>query len=233
MIRQATWCSILHQLSQIREKQKFGSKSIPGHQQVPGRPQKGESMQVAEDVVWDGLVRGYIPSEALRINPKLQLHSVDGTVEVDPITFEVIRNTLLNINFEHGQTIQKLSISPITMIVRDFQCAILTEVGDVLCLGPYLLYLGNMLGLITKWILENRSGDPGISDGDVFLCNDPYIGTSHQQDTGLTSPVFWKGELFCWVSNSVHYSDVGGPVPGSFCLSSRDIREDPPCFPPV
>jgi N-methylhydantoinase B len=126
-----------------------------------------------------------------------------------------------------------LSISPITMIVRDFQCAILTEVGDVMFLGPYLMYLGNTLGLMTKWILENRSESPGIADGGVFLSSDPYVGTSHQQDTGLTCAVFWEGELFCWVANSVHYSDVGGPVPGSFCLNSQDIWQDPPCFPPM
>ncbi len=181
---------------------------------------------------WDGVTRGYIPPERLQIDPKLRLHT-DEAAEVDPITFEVVRNTLVNINLEHGQTIQKLSISPITMIVRDFQCSILTETGDVMCLGPYLSYLGIMLGFITKWILENRSTSPGIADGDVFLCNDPYVGISHQQDTCLTAPLFYAGKLFCWVANSVHYSDVGGPVPGSFCLSSTDIREDPPCFPPL
>lgn len=185
-----------------------------------------------ERILWDGVARGYIPPDVLNISNKLRLHK-KSSKEVDPITYEVVRNNLLNINFEHGQTIQKLSISPITMIVRDFQCAILTEDGDVMCLGPYLLYLGNMLGLTTKWILENRSENPGIEDGDVFLCSDPFVGTAHQQDTGLTSPVFWQGELFCWVSNSVHYSDIGGSVPGSFCLNSRDIREDPPCFPPI
>ncbi len=189
-------------------------------------------MEQTANIIWDGVARGYIPPDVLRISPKLQLHT-KGAADVDPITYEVARNTLLNINLEHGQTIQKLSISPITMLVRDFQCAILTENGDVMCLGPYLLYLGNMLGLITKWILENRSEEPGIEDGDVFLCNDPYVGTSHQQDTGLTCPVFWQGELFCWVSNSVHYSDVGGPMPGSFCLNSNTIWEDPPCFPPI
>ncbi len=119
------------------------------------------------------------------------------------------------------------------MISRDFQCAILTETGDVMFLGPFLMYLGNTLGIMTKWILENRSESPGIEDGDVFLCSDPYVGSSHQQDTGLTSPVFWEGELFCWVANCVHYSDVGGPAPGSFCLESTNIWEDPPLFPPM
>ena len=183
-------------------------------------------------IAWDGIARGYAPPEVLTISPRLRLQEAEEP-QVDPITYEVIRNSLQNINMENGHTIQKLSISPITMINRDFQCAILTEIGDVMFMGPYLMYLANTLGIMTKWVLENRSDNPGIDDGDVFLCSDPYVGSSHQQDTELTSPVFWDGELFCWVANSVHYSDVGGPAPGSFCLSSRTIWEDPPLFPPV
>jgi N-methylhydantoinase B len=184
------------------------------------------------EIVWDGIVRGYAPPEVLTISSRLRLQT-DEDPEVDPISYEVIRNSLQNINLENGNTIQKLSISPITMINRDFQCAILTEVGDVMFMGPYLMYLANTLGIMTKWVLENRSENPGIEDGDVFLCSDPYVGSSHQQDTELTSPVFWEDELFCWVANSVHYSDVGGPAPGSFCLASQTIWEDPPLFPPM
>ena len=185
----------------------------------------------ATSIMWDGIARGYAPPDVLSISPRLRLQTAEEP-QVDPITYEVIRNSLQNINLENGHTIQKLSISPITMINRDFQCAILTETGDVMFLGPYLMYLGNTLGLMTKWILENRSESPGIDDGDVFLNSDPYVGSSHQQDTGLTSPVFWDGELFCWVSNCVHYSDVGGPAPGSFCLNSTNIWEDPPASRP-
>jgi N-methylhydantoinase B len=190
------------------------------------------SLPEASGVLWDGIVRGYAPPDHLTISPRLRLQTAEEP-EVDPITYEVIRNSLQNINLENGNTIQKLSISPITMINRDFQCAILTETGDVMFMGPYLMYLANTLGIMTKWVLENRSESPGIDDADVFLCSDPYVGSSHQQDTGLTSPVFWEGELFCWVANSVHYSDVGGPAPGSFCLSSTTIWEDPPLFPPI
>ena len=193
---------------------------------------EARNVPMEADVLWDGIARGYAPPEVLSISPRLRLQTTEDP-EVDPISYEVIRNSLQNINLENGHTIQKLSISPITMINRDFQCAILTETGDVMFMGPYLMYLANTLGIMTKWVLENRSESPGIEDGDVFLCSDPYVGSSHQQDTELTSPVFWEDELFCWVANSVHYSDVGGPAPGSFCLSSQTIWEDPPLFPPM
>ena len=81
-------------------------------------------------VTWDGIARGYVPPEPLRIDPGLALHDA-ASADVDPVTFEVIRYALLNANVEHGQTLQRLCVSPITMLTRDFQPSILTEHGEL------------------------------------------------------------------------------------------------------
>jgi Hydantoinase B/oxoprolinase len=180
--------------------------------------------------VWDGVQRGYIPGEMLRIPDTLKLHT--GTADVDPVTFEVIRYSLMNTNREHGQTIQRLAVSPVTMITRDFQPSILTASGDLVFLGPYLQYFSNAQALTVKWLLENRSENPGIEPGDMFVSNDPYVGTPHQPDTIVAAPVFVGDELFCWVANVLHHADVGGSVMGSFCVDATDIFADPPAFPP-
>jgi N-methylhydantoinase B len=179
---------------------------------------------------WDGVQRGYIPGETLRIPDTLKLHT--GASDVDPVTFEVIRYSLMNTNLEHGQTIQRLAVSPVTMITRDFQPSILTESGDLVFLGPYLQYFSNAQALTIKWILENRGEDPGIEPGDMFVSNDPYVGTPHQPDTIVAAPVFVGDRLFCWVANVLHHADVGGTVMGSFCVDATDIFSDPPAFPP-
>ena len=180
--------------------------------------------------IWDGKQRGYIPAEPLRIPGTLKVHT--GTAEVDPVTFEVIRYSLMNTNLEHGQTIQRLAVSPVTMITRDFQPSIITESGDLVFLGPYLQYFSNAQALTIKWILENRADNPGIEPGDMFVSNDPYVGTPHQPDTIVAAPVFVGDELFCWVANVMHHADVGGSVMGSFCVDAADIFTDPPAFPP-
>jgi N-methylhydantoinase B len=180
--------------------------------------------------VWDGVQRGYVPGPALRIHESLRLHT--DTAYVDPVTFEVIRYSLMNVNLEHGQTIQRLAVSPVTMITRDFQPSIMTESGDLVFLGPYLQYFSNAQALTIKWILENRSENPGIEPGDMFVSNDPYVGTPHQPDTIVAAPVFVGDELFCWVANVLHHADVGGSVMGSFCVDATDIFTDPPAFPP-
>ena len=185
----------------------------------------------AATTVWDGRARGYIPAEPLRISPRLRLHSTKAA-SVDPVTFEVVRYSLLNANLEHGQTLQRLCVSPVTMTARDFQPSIMTESGELVFLGPYLQYFSNAQSLTVKWILENRSERPGIGPGDMFLSNDPYVGTPHQPDTIVAAPVFDGAELFCWVANVLHHSDIGGSVVGSFCVDATDIFTDPPAFPP-
>jgi N-methylhydantoinase B len=119
------------------------------------------------------------------------------------------------------------------MLTRDFQTSLLTELGDVVFLGPNLQYFSNSHSLSIKYILEKRARSLGIAPGDMFLSNDPYVGAPHQPDTALVAPVFVGRELFCWVANTLHYSDVGGSTAGSFCLDAVDTFQEPLSWPPV
>ncbi|MGW4560208.1 hydantoinase B/oxoprolinase family protein [Streptomyces sp. NPDC004365] len=194
-------------------------------------PEGSEPSAETPTVVWDGIARGYVPTEPLPVPASVRLHTT-AVDDVDPVTFEVVRYSLMNINLEHGQTLQRLCVSPVTMITRDFQPSILTADADVVFLGPYLQYFSNAQSLTIKWILENRAEDPGIAPGDMYVSNDPFVGTPHQPDTIVAAPVFIGDEIFCWVSNVLHHSDVGGSVMGSFCVDATDMFLDPPAFPP-
>jgi len=87
------------------------------------------------DVAFDGKQFGYVPPETLTISPKLALHR-QWDAEVDPVTFEVIRHALWNINEEHGATIQRISGSPIAMYALDLNPSILTEDAEFVFFGP-------------------------------------------------------------------------------------------------
>jgi N-methylhydantoinase B len=181
---------------------------------------------------WDGVNRSYIPPEKLELSPSLKLHR-GAEVDVDPITFEVIRYSMLNANFDHSRLLQRLCVSPIVMLTRDFQASVLLEDGELVYMGPNIQYFSNSHSLTIRWILENRSVAPGIRQGDMYLSNDPFVGAPHQPDACLAMPIFVDGELFCWVANVLHYVDVGGTSPGSFCIRATDAWSDPPSFPPV
>jgi N-methylhydantoinase B len=180
---------------------------------------------------WNGVQHSYIPAETLRVPEGLAIYS-DAEEDIDPITFEVIRHSLWNANEEHGEIVTNLAVSPITLETRDFQTAIITGDGEILFFGPYLQYLAGFMDMVSKFIVETRGAD--IRPGDMWLVNDPWIGTAHQPDVNLMCPVFTdEGELFCWVANNVHQNDIGGTVPGSFCPNAQDIFWDPVCIPPI
>lgn len=188
--------------------------------------------QLSEDehrAFWDGKTHSYIPVGELRVPEGLELWT-DAASTVDPITFEVLRHNLWNANEEHGSIVANLAVSPIAMETRDFQTAILSADGEILFFGPYLQYLAGFMDMVAKYIIEQRGSD--IRPGDMWLVNDPWIGTAHQPDVNLLCPVFVDGKLFCWVANNVHQNDIGGTVPGSFCTNAQDIFFDPVVIPP-
>jgi N-methylhydantoinase B len=185
-----------------------------------------------KDVKFDGKVYGYVPPKKLSISPRLKLHT-RYEKRIDPITYEVVRHSLWHVNEEHGATIQRISGSPVAMYALDLNPSILTEDGEFVYFGPYMQYMSGVTDTQVKWILEYRSENPGIRDGDMFLANDPWVGAAHQQDVMLICPVFWKGELFCWVTNCLHQYDIGGITPSSFCGSAENAYEEGICLPPI
>jgi len=189
-------------------------------------------MNATEKRVFDGKKTGYVPPKKLAISAKLALHR-QAARSIDPITYEVIRHALWHVNEEHGATIQRLSGSPVAMYALDLNPSILTEDGEFVYFGPYMQYMSGVTDTQVKWILEYRSDNPGIRDGDMFLANDPWVGAAHQQDVMLICPVFWNGELFCWVTNCLHQYDLGGITPSSFCGSAENAFEEGICIPPV
>jgi N-methylhydantoinase B len=183
-------------------------------------------------VSWDGINYPYIPPRDLKIDPKLRLHS-KADKKVDAVTYEVLRHAMWNVNLEHGNTIMKISGSPICAYGHDFNPCLLDEKGDFVIFGPFLQYLSSAASSAVKWTLEHRSENPGIEDGDIFLTNDPWVGATHQSDVTVIAPVFWEGKLFCWVGNTLHQWDLGGTAPGGFNPMAADVFWEAGCIPPI
>ncbi len=183
-------------------------------------------------IQWDGRTYPYVPPRKLAIHPGLRLYN-QADREIDPITYEVVRHAMWNVNVEHGNTIMKISGSPICAYGHDFNPCLLDERGDFVFFGPFLQYLSSATSSAVKWTLENRSENPGIEDGDVFLTNDPWVGATHQSDVSLIAPIFWEDELFCWVGNTLHQWDLGGTSPGGFNTTAEDVFSESGCIPPI
>jgi N-methylhydantoinase B len=184
------------------------------------------------EIKWDGKTYPYVPSDPLRVDPAIRFHD-EADQDLEPITFEVIRYAMWNVNVEQGNTLLRVSGSPIAAYGHDFNPCLLDERGNFVFFGPFLQYLSSASGSAVKWTLEYRSANPGILDGDIFLTNDPWVGATHQTDVCVYAPLFWEGELFCWFANTLHQWDLGGTTPGSFNPISQDVFWEAGCIPPI
>ena len=162
----------------------------------------------------------------------MRLHQ-EFDLDLDPVTYQVLRNRFWAINLDHSDTIRRVSGSPVIVYMDDFNTALLTETADLVMAGPSIQWFAAVGDLPIKWTLENRGANPGIGPGDVFFTNDPWIGCIHAMDVGMFAPVFWEGRIFSWIFSQCHVGDVGGPFPGSFNPIADDLYQEPALVPPI
>jgi N-methylhydantoinase B len=178
------------------------------------------------------------PPEVVRAKaaPFVKFHEVAAreTEHIDPLSFEVIRHRLWMATEEMGDAIKRMSGSIVVTDANDFNFALMDEVGDLVQIGPYNAGLAIALDRAVKWTLENRADNPGIEEGDMFLCNDPWVGGGmHQNDVAVYAPLFWEGKLFGWTSASSHQLDLGGVAPGSWTPRATSVFWESLPTPPV
>lgn len=181
---------------------------------------------------WSGKIHSYRPAPDWkeRVDSRLRLHE-DAAAELDPTDFEVIRQKLWTINLAHGDTITRISGSPV-LATLDFNMSILTEDADVVMNAPYIQFLNAGAPLGIRYTMENYAAAPGIDEGDIYCCNDPWIAACHQMDVLFAAPIFYEGRLFGWTANAGHQYDLGGIVPGGWPQNAEDVYSDPVVLPP-
>src|ERR1044072_9883655 len=149
----------------------------------------------------------------------LPVHSVrpEEVSRLDPLTYEVVRHRLWSVTDEMGEALKRMSGSPIVTDANDFDFAICDELGQEVQVGLYNTMLVGAVDLAIYWTLRHRAANPGIAEGDMFLCNDPWVGGGlPQNDAIVYQPVFHDGQLFAWTSATAHPPDLGGAGPGPF-----------------
>lgn len=155
----------------------------------------------------------------------------DPPVEVDPITYEIVKHRVWYAGLSLGETVKKVSGSVVTAEANDMSSYITLEDGAPVFIGPYVIFHSGVADLIISNMLKLNQEDLGIYDGDMFFLNDPWLGPVHQPDCAVGAPIFVDDELFCWTGLTVHILDLGGVEPGGLCASARDAYAEPPLYP--
>lgn len=146
------------------------------------------------------------------------------TKQYDPITLEIIQNSLQAISDEMFAAMRKTAMSAIIYEVLDMGTAITDGEGNLASSGAGIPAFVGVLDKAVQKILEKNSD---IRPGDVYATNDPYYGgVTHLNDMVLAMPIFAGDDLIAWTANIAHWNDVGGMVPGSISNEAKEIYQE-------
>jgi N-methylhydantoinase B len=152
----------------------------------------------------------------------------------DPITLEIIQNSLQAAADEMFAAMRRTAMSAIIYEVLDMGTGITDKYGEIAGSGAGIPAFVGVLDKTVKKILKKFDQPDDIEPGDVFLTNDPYNGgVTHLNDVVLAMPVFAGNEIVAWTANIAHWNDVGGMVPGSMSTDATEIFQEGMIYPGV
>ena len=133
---------------------------------------------------------------------------------LDPVTLEVIRNTLPAIANEMAADLQRTSYNMMIYEVCDF-CTTLTDARGRLIsqnVGGVSHFVAD-LGVIIEDIVA-REGPDAFHPEDVFITNHQRVAGQHLNNVVIYMPFVHKGKLLGFAMTRAHWIDVGGSSTG-------------------
>lgn len=143
----------------------------------------------------------------------------------DAVTVEIIEHALWQVTDEMGATLASTSGSPAVVSAKDYATAVMRANGDLVMVSCGVLFQAVTLPYAVRHIMLEYQESPGISPGDVFLINDPYICSVHAPDMYVLKPVYSGSEHIGWVGSMTHLVDIGAMDPGTAIRATNMWQE--------
>ena len=145
---------------------------------------------------------------------------------LDPVTYEVIKHKLWAIVDEQAIALQSVSGSSVVTEANDCNVGIYTPEGHAIALGRFILTQALTTGGVIRAIVRDYGDNPGIRPGDMFICNDPWMGALHPPDVSIAAPIFIGDELVAWAGCCAHEMDMGGMDFGSWAPLATERQQE-------
>jgi N-methylhydantoinase B len=127
------------------------------------------------------------------------------------IDLQIMWNRLIAVVEEQAQVLMRTAFSPIVRECGDLSAGVFDREGRMLAQavtgtpGHVNSMAESMKHFIRHFPLDQ------MQPGDVYITNDPWMGTGHLNDFVVTTPAFNnKGELVALFSCTSHLMDIGG-----------------------
>lgn len=142
---------------------------------------------------------------------------------LDPIFLEVFWTRVRSIVDEAAKLIVRTSFSTLSTEANDFAVVMTDSRGRSIIENSSSIpsFIGTLPATVKAVIA--RFGVDGMNPGDVFITNNPWIGTGHLNDFCFVKPVFLDQRLVAFSATAAHMPDVGGRIRS---VEAREIFEE-------
>ncbi len=123
---------------------------------------------------------------------------------------QVMWNRLLSVVEEQGQTLVRTAFSPIVRECGDISAGVFDLEGRMMAQAVTGTpgHVNSMAESVKHFI--NHFPLNTMNEGDIFITNDPWMGTGHLNDFVLTTPCFKDNKMVGLFSCTSHLTDIGG-----------------------
>lgn len=142
---------------------------------------------------------------------------------LDRVRMQIQWNRLLSVVEEQAQTLVRTAFSTSAREAGDISAGAFDPAGRMLAQavtgtpGHVNAMAASVRSFLAKYPLEV------MEEGDVYLTNDPWLGTGHLNDFTAVTPTFHGGRIVALFASTTHVADIGGR---GFGPDGRQVYEE-------
>ncbi|TFL20179.1 hydantoinase B/oxoprolinase family protein [Jannaschia formosa] len=124
------------------------------------------------------------------------------------VAHQVMWNRLISVVEEQAQALVRTAFSTSVREAGDLSAGVYDAEGRMLAQAVTGTpgHVNAMADAVAHFIREIGP----MAEGDVYLTNDPWMGTGHLHDITMVTPSFHKGQLVGFFACTAHVVDIGG-----------------------
>lgn len=141
----------------------------------------------------------------------------------DPIFLEVFWTRVRSIADEAAKLIIRTSFSTLSTEANDFAVVMTDSEGRALAENSGSI--PSFIGTLPRTVRAAMSmiGVDEMRPGDIYITNNPWIGTGHLNDVCLVKPIFHLDKLIAFAATAGHVPDIGGKIRS---VDARELYEE-------
>lgn len=128
----------------------------------------------------------------------------------DPVALELAWSRIQAVLDESEITLMRTAFSPILREAYDYGIVLMDELGGAVAQSQMSMpgFIGTLPRSLKSFLVEHPL--PEWAPGDIYITNDPWIGSGHLPDVTMIRPIFHNGKLVGFMGCIAHWADMGG-----------------------